>query len=171
MKANGAPTTHYQLNLDMFLDNLAAFLGLTLDHVRQFFTKHPALQNDPPALTPDDTPHPHNLPKMSLPPGTDKPAANLDVSPLIGDMTARAWWQACKQQLELCLDAATYTRFLRHTDFVGFEPETTCWSIQVPSESVRNHLQHRLYRDVRQLLSNLTVLNCQLIFEVQNQRS
>jgi hypothetical protein len=175
MKANGAPTTHYQLNLTVFLDKLAAFLGLTLDQVRQFFTRHPAPRNDLPLLQPDDAPDARDLPSVSLPSGMmDKPAnvpvGNLDASPLIGAMTAQAWWQACKQQLELCLDAATYARFLRHADFVAFTPATTCWTVHVPSEPIRDHLQHRLYRDICQWLSNLTGLQCQLRFEVAAQR-
>jgi hypothetical protein len=175
MKANGAPTTHYCLNLDVFLDKLAAFLGLTLDQVQRFFTGPVVLQSEPLPPKPDDAPGPRDLTSASMPSGIGKPAnmtvGEQDVSPLIGAMTAQAWWQACKQQLELCLDLATYARFLRHADFVSFTTATTCWTIQVLSEPIQDYLQYRLYRDVRQLLSNLTGLDCQLVFEVQSQRS
>jgi hypothetical protein len=177
MKANGAPTTHYLINLDIFLNRIATFLGLTLEQVRTFFASRDGrsaglngkADKTPYTPEPDTSGIPFSWEDSNHPtsPVSDMP----DTSPIINGISAKHWWYACKQQLELQLDTATYTRFFRQAEFSGYEPKNHRWTIQVPNEPVRQYLQERCYRDVRQMLVNIIGQVGDLIFEVKPLRS
>jgi hypothetical protein len=178
MKANGAPTTHYQLDLDIFLRHVAAFLGLAVEQMQQFFIERNGVRPTRFTHKPDSPPDEPDPAPAGIPADwtlSGQPAAATsdlpDTGPTINGLSAKHWWYACKQQLELQLDTATFNRFVRQAEFSGYEPENHRWTIEVPNEPVRQYLQARCYRDVRQMLVNIIGQVGEIVFAIAPLRS
>jgi chromosomal replication initiator protein len=73
-------------------------------------------------------------------------------------------WNKAYSQLEIQLDRASFDTWLRSAVFLGFQDDV--FSIGVPNSYARDMLQHRLYRDVRRVLSNVLGMTAELCFEV-----
>jgi chromosomal replication initiator protein len=73
-------------------------------------------------------------------------------------------WNKAYSQLEIQLDRASFDTWLRAAVYLGYEEGT--FSIGVPNPYARDMLQHRLYRDIRRVLSNVLGSTAELCFEV-----
>ncbi|MEO8608877.1 MAG: DnaA N-terminal domain-containing protein [Chloroflexota bacterium] len=74
-----------------------------------------------------------------------------------------AIWKKAYTQLEIQLDRASFDTWVRAARFLRSEGET--YVIGVPNQYARDMLQHRLYRDVRRIVSNVAGTAVDLLFE------
>lgn len=81
-------------------------------------------------------------------------------------MTPRDAWQAATHQLKLQLDQTSFDTYLRETTFLDYEAGT--YRVGVQSGYARDVLQHRLYRNVRRVVSDVAGEDCELVFVVHN---
>ncbi len=79
-------------------------------------------------------------------------------------MNPQESWNAALSQLEIQLDRASFDTWLRGAAFLGYEDGT--FTIGVANSYARDMLQHRLYRDVRRVLSDVWGERIELCFEV-----
>ncbi|MAU10198.1 MAG: chromosomal replication initiator protein DnaA [Anaerolineaceae bacterium] len=79
-------------------------------------------------------------------------------------MTPQDAWKAAYHQLELQLDRASFDTWLRDVVFLGYE--AGAYLIGVPNGYARDMLQHRLYRNIRRVLSDVAGEDCELRFEI-----
>jgi len=79
--------------------------------------------------------------------------------------TPRDKWLAAYQQLELLLDRASFDTWLRPARFVDYEAGV--FTIKCHSTYARDMLQHRLYRNVRRVLSDVWGEPVEIQFVVQ----
>ncbi|QPC82793.1 chromosomal replication initiator protein DnaA [Phototrophicus methaneseepsis] len=79
-------------------------------------------------------------------------------------MTPQDAWNAAYHQLELQLDRASFDTWLRSAVFLGYE--AGIYLVGVPNGYARDMLQHRLYRNIRRVLSDVAGENCELRFEI-----
>ena len=79
-------------------------------------------------------------------------------------MNASEAWSATFNQLELQLDRASFDTWLRGATFMACEDDT--FIIGVRNSYARDMLQHRLYRNVRRVLSDVYGSGVELRFEV-----
>ncbi|MCU0513700.1 MAG: chromosomal replication initiator protein DnaA [Anaerolineae bacterium] len=79
-------------------------------------------------------------------------------------MTPDEAWNAACQQLELLLDRASYDTWLRKTAFLNYEGGV--YTIGVASTYARDMLQHRLYRNIRRVLSDTHGQPVEIRFEL-----
>jgi len=84
--------------------------------------------------------------------------------PILPISKENADWNRAFSQLEIQLDRASFDTWVRAAHFLKFEDPI--FHIGVPNQYARDMLQHRLYRDVRRVLSNITGQPCELLFEV-----
>lgn len=110
--------------------------------------------------------------QFSLTPNTD------DKSPLDPPVTqgederSVAWvegeaqWQAAFWQLEHQLDRATFETWLRCAEFV--DRDGACYTISVHNQHAQDMLQHRLYRNVKRVLSDVVGETCEVKFVVRD---
>lgn len=87
-----------------------------------------------------------------------KPAAQPPDSP------ERRAWATAYQQLELQLDGGKFETFVRGAEFLRFENDA--FVIGAINSYSRDHLQHRLYRNVARLLSDAWGKDAHVRFEV-----
>lgn len=80
-------------------------------------------------------------------------------------MDAHEAWEAAFNQLELQLDRANFDTWLRGASFIGVEEDI--FVIGVRNTYARDMLQHRLYRNVRRVLSDVYGQPVELRFEVR----
>ena len=80
-------------------------------------------------------------------------------------MNSRDAWNITLNQLELQLDQATFDTWLRKTTFLAFENQV--FKIGVPSDYVRDMLQHRLYHDICNTLTTVFGFFTEIEFVVQ----
>jgi chromosomal replication initiator protein len=73
-------------------------------------------------------------------------------------------WNAAYNQLELQFDRATFDTWLRPAVFLGYDG--TLFAIGVPNSYARDMCQHRLYRNIRRVLSDVYGTSVELRFEV-----
>jgi chromosomal replication initiator protein len=73
-------------------------------------------------------------------------------------------WNKAYSQLEIQLDRASFDTWLRAAAFLGYQDGV--FTIGVPNSYARDMLQHRLYRDIRRVLSNVLGMAAELCFEV-----
>jgi chromosomal replication initiator protein len=73
-------------------------------------------------------------------------------------------WNKAYSQLEIQLDRASFDTWLRAAAFLAYDDGV--FTISVPNTYARDMLQHRLYRDVRRVLSDVTGERVELCFEV-----
>jgi chromosomal replication initiator protein len=73
-------------------------------------------------------------------------------------------WDAAYSQLEIQLDRASFDTWLRGAFFLGYAEGT--FTIGVANTYARDMLQHRLYRDVRRVVSDVWGKRIELCFEV-----
>lgn len=74
-------------------------------------------------------------------------------------------WNAAYSQLEMQLDRASFDTWLRDASFLGCEAGT--FTIGVRNSYARDMLQHRLYRNVRRVVSDVYGDPVELRFEVR----
>jgi chromosomal replication initiator protein len=79
-------------------------------------------------------------------------------------MNAQENWSAAYNQLELQLDRASFDTWLRGAVFLRIEDER--FVIGVRNDYAREMLQHRLYRNVRRVLSDVCGQPVELVFEI-----
>ena len=77
-------------------------------------------------------------------------------------------WNAALNQLEVQLDRANYDTWLRDATFMSFEAPAT-FVIGVRNVFTRDNLQHRLYRTIRRVLSDVYGITVDLRFEIHHQ--
>jgi chromosomal replication initiator protein len=80
-------------------------------------------------------------------------------------VNARDAWDIAFSQLELQLDRASFDTWLRDAAFLAFEDDV--FTIGVRNSFARDMLQHRLYRNICQVLSDVYGAPIELRFEVQ----
>ena len=73
-------------------------------------------------------------------------------------------WRAAYNQLELQLDRATFDTWVRPAKFLRHKDE--CFTIEVHNEMAQEMLQHRLYRNIRRVLSSVCGYNARIEFVV-----
>ncbi|MGJ3237740.1 MAG: chromosomal replication initiator protein DnaA [Anaerolineae bacterium] len=83
-------------------------------------------------------------------------------------MTPKDAWNATYNQLELQLDRASFDTWLRRATFMGVEDGV--YVISVHNSYAQDMLQHRLYRNVRRVLSDVLGTPTELRFEVHKQK-
>lgn len=76
-------------------------------------------------------------------------------------------WDAAYQQLEIQLDRQNFDTWVRETKLLGYEAGV--YHIQARNSYARDMLQHRLYRNVRQILSDIFGQEIEIIFELPPQ--
>ena len=76
-------------------------------------------------------------------------------------------WNAAFHQLEMQLDRASFDTWLRGATFLGFEDGV--FVVGVRNSYARDMLQHRLYRNVRRVVSDVYGQPAELRFEIQKQ--
>ena len=79
-------------------------------------------------------------------------------------MNAQNIWEAAYSQLELQLDRASFDTWLRPAVFLGYEDGE--FTIGVHNSYARDMLQHRLYRNVCRVLSDVNGHPVRVRFEV-----
>lgn len=79
-------------------------------------------------------------------------------------MNPQEAWQKAYSQLEIQLDRASFDTWLRAAVFLGYSDGL--FTIGVPNAYARDMLQHRLYRDVRRVLSDVLGTRVELCFEL-----
>lgn len=79
-------------------------------------------------------------------------------------MKAEEAWNAAYHQLELQFDRASFDTWLRRTSFLGYDEGV--FVIGVQNGYVLDMLQHRLYRNVRRVLSDVWGDEVELRFEI-----
>ncbi len=79
-------------------------------------------------------------------------------------MDAQALWQSAYHQLELQLDRASFNTWLRGASLL--EVEDGVFVIGVRSDYAREMLQHRLYRNIRRVLSDVCGRSVELRFQL-----
>ncbi len=91
-------------------------------------------------------------------------------------MNPQEAWNTAYSQLEIQLDRASFDTWLRGAAFVGMagaDGETPAvddcptFIIGVPNSYARDMLQHRLYRDIRRVLVDVTGIEVEMCFEVR----
>jgi hypothetical protein len=112
----------------------------------------------------DSDPAPVKPPAMPV-----KPKAEIPVSPTIhavyeGDKTVEWAWQAACFQLELQLKQV-YNDYLKGARLVDFEAETHTFVITVADAYLRDMCQHRLYKNVWRVLTDVYGQSVTLRFE------
>lgn len=134
----------------------------------------------------DDTPHtplppspqagmPPGFPPTALPPDEDTEPdgvvaddttdRDVDVTPAPEIATPESQaWNTAYQQLEIQLDRASFDTWLRGAEFLRVETKT--YVIGVPNKYACDMLQHRLYRDIRRVLSDVIGVETEMQFEV-----
>jgi chromosomal replication initiator protein len=99
--------------------------------------------------------------------------------PKVKSVNPQEAWNTAYSQLEIQLDRASFDTWLRGTVFLGTTPaeiedlaaveeagEVATFIIGVPNTYVRDMLQHRMYRDIRRLVAEITGTAVELCFEV-----
>ncbi len=76
-------------------------------------------------------------------------------------------WNAALNQLEVQLDRANFDTWLRDAVFLAFETPVT-FVIGVRNTYTRDNLQHRLYRTIRRVLSDVYGSTVELRFEIHH---
>jgi chromosomal replication initiator protein len=79
-------------------------------------------------------------------------------------VNAQEAWNKAYSQLEIQLDRASFDTWLRAASFLRYEDGV--FLIGVPNSYARDMLQHRLYRDIRRVLSSVLGHAAELCFEV-----
>jgi len=74
-------------------------------------------------------------------------------------------WDRAYGQLEIQLDRASFDTWLRATRFL--KHQNGVYHIAVPNDYARDMLQHRMYRDIRRVLMNVTNVPVELQFETR----
>lgn len=74
-------------------------------------------------------------------------------------------WNIAYSQLEIQLDRASFDTWLRGAAFLGYEGGI--FQIGVRNSYARDMLQHRLYRDIRRVVSDVLGEKAELCFEVR----
>lgn len=77
---------------------------------------------------------------------------------------AESDWLRAYSQLEIQLDRASFDTWVRAAHFL--KCEDNIYTIGVAHQYARDMLQHRLYRDVRRILSNVVGAPVELLFQV-----
>lgn len=75
-------------------------------------------------------------------------------------------WNIAYSQLEIQLDRASFDTWLRGATFLGFDADSGVFKVGVANPYAREMLQHRLYRDVRRIMSDVWGSRVELCFEV-----
>ncbi len=119
------------------------------DYIKQYMPKAPEDYAPPAKREPDPAPVPQ--PKPKLPPMPEV------------DPQVKEHWTIAYNQLELQFDRATFDTWLRGAAVIGCEDGR--FVIAVRDAYVRDMLQHRLYRNVRRVLSDVRGENTELRFE------
>jgi chromosomal replication initiator protein len=78
-------------------------------------------------------------------------------------------WKAAYNQLELQLDRASFDTWLRKAVFLGVEDGT--FVIGVHNSYARDMLQHRLYRNIRRVLSDVRGESTELEFKIHKKET
>lgn len=79
-------------------------------------------------------------------------------------MNPRDIWDAAYNQIELQLDRASFDTWLRYAHFLGYEEGT--FVIGVHNSYACEMLQHRLYRTIRRILTDVHGQSCEIRFQV-----
>ena len=126
------------------------------DYIKQYLPKAP--QDYAPAAKPEPAP---------IPPLYDKPAGpelpELPPLPEV-DPLVKEQWTSAYNQLQLQFDRQTFDTWLRGAQVIGCEDGV--FVIGVRDGYVRDMLQHRLYRNVRRVFSDVCGKQVELRFEV-----
>ncbi|MBL8119151.1 MAG: chromosomal replication initiator protein DnaA [Anaerolineae bacterium] len=80
-------------------------------------------------------------------------------------MNPQEAWNIAFSQLEIQLDRASFETWLRGAVFLGCD-EAGTYRVAVTNSYARDMLQHRLYRDIRRVLADVTGERAELSFEV-----
>ncbi len=83
-------------------------------------------------------------------------------------MNAQEAWNAAFSQLELQLDRASFDTWLRNAAFLRYEEDV--FVIGIHNSYARDMLQHRLYRNIHRVLSDIWRKPLELRFEVHKPR-
>lgn len=78
---------------------------------------------------------------------------------------ARDAWRVAHAQLEIQLDRANFDTWVRDAAFVRAEGDR--WTIRAPHSMARDQLQHRLYKDIRRVLSDVVGRKVEIEFVVE----
>ena len=104
----------------------------------------------------------------AIPDALDKPREAPETALLVSLRVQTAWngfqqpdgivqdaWNATFHQLEMQLDRASFDTWARNAVLVDFEPETHTFIVIARNSYAREMLQHRLYRTVRRIVSDI----------------
>jgi hypothetical protein len=78
---------------------------------------------------------------------------------------ARDAWRLAHAQLEIQLDRANFQTWVRDAAFVRAESDR--WTIRAAHSMARDQLQHRLYKDIRRVLSDVVGRKVEIEFVVE----
>jgi len=78
---------------------------------------------------------------------------------------ARAAWRVAHAQLEIQLDRGNFDTWVRDAAFVRAEGDR--WTIRAAHSMARDQLQHRLYKDIRRVLSDVVGRKVEIEFVVE----
>ena len=73
-------------------------------------------------------------------------------------------WKAAYNQLELQIDKATFDTWIRPATFLHWQDG--CFTIEVHNAMAKQMLEHRLYRNIRRVLSTVCGYEAELVFVV-----
>lgn len=82
---------------------------------------------------------------------------------------ARDAWRVAHSQLELQLDRANFQTWVRDAAFVRAEGDR--WTIRAAHSMARDQLQHRLYKDIRRVLSDVVGRKVEIEFVIAEARN
>lgn len=159
MAPNGRNATFYRLDV-------AQFFSMFVEWAEQRFGKLVARTQAARKLKPKQKPAPS--PTVASPPCNDLPPPNYPepaVTPT--ERVKLAWaqayspnqtildgWTFAKNQLKLRFDEATFTVYIQPATLVDYDPATHTLTLVVKDAHQAQTLQHRLYRNIRRVLSD-----------------
>jgi chromosomal replication initiator protein len=81
-------------------------------------------------------------------------------------VTPQEIWNTAKTQLQLQMDRGNYETWVKNAEFIKFVEDENAFVIGVHNEMARSHLETRLYRNVHQMLCNISCKMVEVRFQI-----
>ncbi len=79
-------------------------------------------------------------------------------------------WRTAYHQLELQFDRASFDTWIKEVTYVGFDPDEQVFSLGTSNSYALDMLQHRLYRNIRRVLSDSYGAEIEITFELVREK-
>jgi len=168
MAPNGRNATFYRLDIPQFVgiftDWLEKKFGDFAERIKSTFQTPPKTE---PSVGPE--------PNTPVPTYRPKTPSELVVEPTErvqtawenrwnSDSTVTDAWTMAQVQLEIQFDRANFNTYLKDVTLVDYDPDALLFTFAVEQEHAANMLQHRLYRNVRRVVSDAFGQEVELAF-------